>query len=76
MWPAKADLLQLGVECMRATLAALSTESTLSDVLSLVVAQAMKWLGPDAVIIGKLDPATQTLVIQAAQGPQTERWSR
>ena len=70
-WPAKGDLLQLGVECMRSTLAALSTESTLNDVLKLVVAQAMRWLGPDAVILGKLDPATQTLVIQAAEGPQT-----
>ena len=64
--PAKADLLQLGVECMRAALAALSIESTLSDVLDLVVTQAMKWLAPNAVIIGKFEPATQTLVVQAA----------
>jgi signal transduction histidine kinase len=67
---AKADLRQLSVECMRTVLVALSDNSSLSEILNLVATQSMKWFGSSDVIIARLDPAKQTLIIDAAQGSQ------
>ena len=57
-----------GAEYARDVLAALNSTDSFAAVLNVVASQAMELLAPTAVIIGKTEPATQTLLVQAAQG--------
>jgi signal transduction histidine kinase len=64
----RCNARRTGAEYARDVLAALNSTDSFAALLNVVAAQAMELLAPTAVIIGKIEPATQTLLVQAAQG--------
>ncbi|MFN8464850.1 MAG: GAF domain-containing sensor histidine kinase [Caldilineaceae bacterium] len=65
-----ADVRKRGVEHVRDVLAAVNSADSFTEMLNVVIAQAMHLLDPTAVIIGRWDPITKRLGVHAAQGTE------